>query len=90
VTLRLLSPEELPLPDRRDGSGMAWAYERCKSSRCRGARVTVGFLVPDDAWEAVTGGAGRVLCLSCFDEMAQARGIRYQAEVMPPVAWWDE
>lgn len=89
MTLHLLTPEELPLEDRRDGSGLPWAWERCKSSRCRGARVTVGFLVSDEAWRAVTGGAERVLCLSCFDEMAQQRGIRYEVLLVAPVGWWE-
>lgn len=87
--VRQLESDELALEDGKDGSGLPWRYERCKSSRCLGRRVTVGFQVSDEAWEAVTGGSERVLCLSCFDEMAQRKGIEYEVLGLHPVTWSD-
>ena len=89
MTLRILSREELPLEDGKDGLGLPWVYERCKSSRCRGRRVTVGFLVSDHDWKAVTGGVERVLCLTCFDEMAQAQKVPYEVLSLAPTSWED-
>ena len=87
--IRLLSKEELPLEDGQDAVGLPWRYERCKSNRCAGRRVTVGFSVSDEVWEAVVGDANTILCLTCFDEMAQRKGIEYEVLGLHPVSWSD-
>ena len=47
----------------------------------------VGFLVPDEVWQAVVPKRYRnkVLCISCFDEFATRRGIDWSAG---PVLFW--
>lgn len=72
------------LKDGHDPHG-PWPFERCKHERCGGARITVGFSVDDDAWEAVTGDFDGCLCLTCFDIEAQARGISYELEALHAV-----
>lgn len=67
---------DLNLTDGRDDVG-PWEGERCKSTHCRGRRVVRGFSVSDEDWLAVTGREGGVLCLPCFDVMAQAKGLSY-------------
>jgi len=65
-----------------------WPGEVCK--RC-GRRNCVGFIVPDETWARVSQGRWNVLCTTCFDEEAQAAGVRYcleQWEVYP-VTWSD-
>jgi hypothetical protein len=64
-----------------------WPYERCKSERCDGRRITVGFAVSDEDWRAVRGGDERCRCLTCFDEEAQAKGVRYRLLALHPVTW---
>lgn len=79
----------LRLEDGRDTHG-PWVYERCKSTKCRGRRVNVGFLVSDEDWLAITGQDGSILCLTCFDEMAQTKGIRYEILEVHPIRWHEE
>lgn len=85
--VQILSIEELQLADGKDALGMEWPYERCKSSRCCGRRVNVGFVVSDEDWEAVVGNPGTILCLTCFDEMAQEKGIEYKVIETAVVTW---
>lgn len=68
-----------------------WPGEVCK--RC-GRRNTVGYTVPDELWAKVVGEPGTIRCLTCFDEEAQAKGIRYAGAVICasefyPVSWCD-
>lgn len=74
----------------RDATGLVWRYERCKSKRCEGLRVTVGFSVSDEVWRDVVGDEDTVLCLSCFDIMAQRKGVKYKVLGLHPVSWWEE
>ena len=55
-------------------------HQTCKGC---GNRDKFDFSVPDRIWEAVvpTHLRNRVVCLSCFDDFAQARGIEYAAHV---------
>jgi hypothetical protein len=77
-----------------DGTGRIWLYERCRSQICKGRRVVVGFNVSDDIWEHVVGDPHTVLCLTCFDEMAQDKGVKYDLTgIFPiPASWetWEE
>jgi len=58
---------------------MKWEYERCHAPRCRGRRNIFGYHVPDEIWKRVVPKKlrGRSVCLTCFDEMAQRKGVKY-------------
>lgn len=86
--VRQLEPDELALETGKDATGLPWVYEHCKSSRCLGRRITVRFVLSDETWEAVAGDSQRNLCLSCFDEMAQRKGIKYEILSYSPVTWF--
>lgn len=73
---------ELGLKDGKDHKGRTWLAERCKAPDCRGKRITISFSVPDKTWDAVIQGRWNIVCLSCFDEMAQDLGIDYEAEII--------
>jgi hypothetical protein len=64
-----------------------WLGERCKSDRCNWRRITVGFDVSDEDWRAVRGDDERCRCLTCFDEEAQEKGVRYTLLGLHPVTW---
>lgn len=66
--------------------GTAWAGEIC--GRC-GRRNTVGFLVANGTWDEVVKDRWGVLCTTCFDEEAEARGVRYSFVELFPVTWAD-
>lgn len=66
----------------RDRAGRSWEGERCKSPNCRGRRNVLGFDVDDETWERVVQGRCNVLCLACFDEMAQDLGVEYEAIIL--------
>jgi hypothetical protein len=53
--------------------------QRCKKCGARG----FNFHVSDSTWERVVDRQylGKVLCLSCFDDMAAERGIPYADEI---------
>lgn len=70
-----------------DHRGRVWPAERCKAPECRGRRVTVPFVVKDGVWDAVVQGRGNIVCLSCFDEMAQDLGIDYEAQLLGGVVF---
>jgi hypothetical protein len=63
-----------------------WHGETCR--KC-GRRNVVGFVVSDEAWEAVVGDPGTIWCPQCFDVVAQARGVRYRFLEVYPVSWSD-
>lgn len=65
---------------------MTWRGEVCK--RCR-RRNVVGFVVPDATWAEVTQGRWNILCPTCFDEVAEERGVAYTLRELSPVSWWD-
>jgi hypothetical protein len=67
----------------------AWRGEVCK--RCW-RRNVVGFHVDDATWNAVSRGRWNVLCPTCFDEEAEAAGVRYRFGEVHPVSWnmWEE
>lgn len=68
------------LPVGVDDLGLPYLGERCKTARCRGRRLVVGYSVDDATWEAVVGKDGpHIVCIACFDEMAQIRGVSYEA-----------
>jgi hypothetical protein len=54
--------------------------QTCKAC---GYRDKFDFHVPDEIWEAVVPAylRGRVVCLACFDDFAEERGIDYAAHV---------
>lgn len=62
----------------------SWRGEVCK--RCL-RRNTVGFHVPEEVWAAVSRGRWNILCLSCFDEEAEAASVRYELGEVWPVTW---
>ena len=55
-------------------------HQTCKAC---GNRDKFDFGVPNDIWEAVVPVhlRNRVVCLSCFDDFAEIRGIEYAAHV---------
>jgi len=69
-----------------------WRGEVCKNC---GRRNVIGFVVDDEVWADVTVGfpfppdAAPVLCPACFDELAEARGVRYEFKAVYPVTWND-
>lgn len=89
--LEAVTIHDLPPGMSRTGDGWAvWPFERCKSPECRGRRVTVGFEVSDEDWEAVMKGEPEnIVCLTCFDERAQEKGVRYTLAGVHPTAWFD-
>ena len=69
-----------------------WTGEWC--GRCD-RRNTVGFSVSDELWSRIVGDPNVVRCLTCFDEEAQEKGVRYTgADIYEffPVSWndWDD
>jgi hypothetical protein len=77
------------LHDGYDSTGMVWPAERCGSTVCRGRRITVGFSVSDETWVAVAEGRATCLCLTCFDEAAQRKNIKYEVLEVFPITWVD-
>ena len=75
----------------KDKYKLVWLYERCKSEKCLGRRVNTGFSVPDAIWEQVAPTGVNILCLTCFDEYAQQKGVAYRdvLEVFLPLTWED-
>jgi hypothetical protein len=61
----------------------AWRGEVCK--RCH-RRNVIGFSVDDATWAAVAD-AYHVLCPTCFDELAEEKGVTYQFAEVFPVSW---
>jgi hypothetical protein len=66
-----------------------WPFERCKAPRCAGRRNCIGFRVDDAVWSAVVPLElrERVVCLECFDELAERAGVPYQVIDVFPVSW---
>ena len=64
-----------------------WAAEKCRSKQCNGLRVTVGFIVSDEDWKAVCGDDEADLCLSCFDEEAEEKRVKYTLLALHPLTW---
>ena len=59
-----------------------WRFEVCRDC---GAKNIVGFRTCNYVWKAVMGDdEGLVLCISCFDRRAAAKGIDWTEE---PVEW---
>jgi hypothetical protein len=90
--LQLLRRVIQPLDNQRafdeDPPG-PWPGEMCR--RC-GKRNTVGFTVSDELWTKVVGDPHTVRCLTCFDEEAQEKGVRYTGQDILefyPVSWSD-
>ena len=86
-----MSAKQLELKYSKDRYKLTWLYERCKSEKCMGRRVNIGFLVPDDIWNKVAPQDINVLCLACFDEYAQQRSVKYKdtLKVFSPITWED-
>ena len=63
-----------------------WPGEVCK--RCQ-RRNTVGFHVPEELWRAIVKGRWSLLCLTCFDEVAEAEKVEYDIPQrdLYPVSW---
>ena len=52
-----------------------WEFESCdKCGRC----YRVAWTIRDDLWRQVVGEAEITLCLDCFIELAERKGIRVQ------------
>jgi hypothetical protein len=66
----------------------AWPCEWCKNCD---RRIVTGFIVIDELWSAVVGDPGTCWCLTCFDEEAQRKEIRYSMnrEALFHVSWSD-
>lgn len=47
----------------------------------RDGRTAIWFYVPDDVWASVMGEDQRVLCLPCFDRLAERCGVDYGGEI---------
>lgn len=62
--------------------------ERCWSVACCGRRLGAAFQVADRIWVEVIGDLGTTRCLSCFDRVAEARRVAYQADLIS-VSWSD-
>lgn len=59
---------------------MADRRERC--DRCPGRKHSaVGFTVPDEVWQRVTGGYYDVLCIACFAAMADGLNVPWDNEI---------
>jgi len=59
---------------------LSWVYEFCKDC---GHCFRIVWSVKDDMWEKVTGaadGGGGSLCLDCFVEKAEKKGIKVTEE----------
>jgi hypothetical protein len=65
-----------------------WRGEVCK--RCH-RRNVIGFNVSDGVWATVAGDFN-ILCPTCFDELAEEKGVEYQFDAVYPVSWsmWEE
>ena len=65
-----------------------WEGEVCK--RCH-RRNCIGFRVGDDTWNAVHDDHF-ILCPTCFDELAEKKGVVYQFLEVWPISWsmWKE
>lgn len=76
--------DDMPLGDHRP-----WQGEVCKSC---GHRNVVGFRVSDEVWEQVAPTGVNILCPTCFDELAESKGVRYEFLETFPVTWsmWDD
>lgn len=65
-------------PTKIVNTTLYWPGERC--DRCK-RRVVVGYNIADKDWAAVTKDTNyTTLCLACFDELAQMKGVRYQTQ----------
>lgn len=62
-----------------------WVGEWCQICD---RRNNVGFSVPDSVWEAVIG-EEIVVCPTCFDEVAEIKGVPYNFVGIWPVTWSD-
>jgi hypothetical protein len=83
--------EELTAITDVNKPGESWPGEWCK--RCD-RRNNVGFWLSDDVWNAVVRGRWNVLCPTCFDEEAEAAGIKYSfnsphTTIWPVLSWSD-
>lgn len=67
---------------------LTWDGEVC--DRCH-RRNVVGFNVPDDVWAEITSSTEeyQVLCVTCFDEVAEYLGVPYNLTAIWPVSWSD-
>lgn len=76
------------IPGGGSKTSTEWPGERCD---CCGKRVVAGFTVEDDVWGTVARDY-RILCLSCFDLLAQKRSVRYTIIGVYPVTWcmWED
>jgi hypothetical protein len=56
---------------------------QCQSCKRCGAVDLMNFHVPDRLWQAIAGPefANRVLCLACFDQLADQKGIDYADQI---------
>jgi hypothetical protein len=56
---------------------------QCQSCKRCGAVDLMNFHVPDGLWQAIAGPefANRVLCLACFDQLADQEGIDYADQI---------
>lgn len=76
-------------PTKIVNTTLYWPGERC--DRCK-RRVVVGYNIADKDWAAVTKDTNyTTLCLACFDELAQMKGVRYQTQThnLHSVLWHD-
>ena len=76
------------MEEGKDATGQVWPGQRCKSKRCAGHRMVVGYSVDDEVW-AMVAGEHNILCLACFDARAQALGVPYEVTVFGPLRWFE-
>lgn len=75
--MKLLRRLRYKLAGRFGWFGRRFGCQTCEDCY-RTGRSSVWFGVPDDVWHLLRGDR-HVLCLTCFDQRAQARGIDYRA-----------
>lgn len=83
-----MTPTNRPLEhgsvDRKEATPWLDASGPCRE-RCKACWKTsrVGFVVPDTVWAMVVPDAlrDRVLCLACFAEMADERGVEWDRRI---------
>lgn len=71
----------------RGKSSLEWDGEICKGCN---RRNTLAWSVSDEVWMTVVGDAGKVLCVTCFDEAAQRKGVQYELDDEPKHLSWSD
>jgi hypothetical protein len=57
--------------------------------KCQRRNVVAFTVEPNEAWRTVVLNRWRVLCPSCFDQLAEAAGVKYAFTNLEAVSWSD-